>query len=74
VAKFVWDGCLASKEVRVEKQKEPIIVRTRAEEMEILKLLGERIRSDRAFGLAIAQRAGILDENGELTEYYRQKE
>lgn len=45
---------------------------TRAEEMRILNELSEKIKKDPSIGIKIARDAGIIDENGKLTEYYRQ--
>ncbi len=44
---------------------------TRAEELEELKAIGEKIRRDPAYGLMLLQKAGIVDEKGQLTEKYR---
>ena len=46
---------------------------TRAEELEVLRQLSEKIRRDPAYGFQLLQKAGIYDENGELTEPYRDK-
>ncbi len=46
---------------------------TRAEELELLRQLSEKIRLDPAYGFQLLQKAGIYDENGELTEKYRDR-
>lgn len=47
---------------------------TRAEELKLLDAQGKRMREDREYGLSIARKAGIIDENNELTDYYKQKD
>lgn len=53
----------------MKKKKELIL--SREEELELLAKLDEKIRCDPAFGFKLLQRAGIYDENGQLTEPYR---
>lgn len=52
------------------KKKNPYEL-TRAEELEVLKALTEKVRRDPSLGAMLLQKAGITDENGQLTEKYR---
>ena len=56
----------------MEKQKMVRVV-SRAEEAKLLDAQLERIKKDPAYGREIARRAGILDEKGQLTDFYKQK-
>lgn len=46
---------------------------TKADERRILDAQSARIRKDPALGTKIAQDAGILTKNGNLTTFYRSK-
>jgi len=52
-------------------EKKKVVILTREEELEVLKARNERIRLDPAYGIRLLQQAGIVDENGQLTEKYR---
>ena len=54
-------------------EKKPVVLRTRAEELEILEASSKRMREDRAYALKLLQDAGILNKKGQLAKYYRHK-
>jgi hypothetical protein len=47
---------------------------TKAEETAIVRAYADELIADKTKGVAFLQRAGILDENGHLTEIYRRTE
>ena len=47
-------------------------VMSRAEELKILQKQAERIQKDPQIGVRIAQRAGIMDKDGNYTGRYKQ--
>ena len=49
----------------------PEVPLTRTDELEILQAQAQRIRKNPALGVELAQKAGILNKNGELTEHYK---
>jgi hypothetical protein len=59
------------KKKSAEKKVVPMRILTRAEELELLRAQSEKIRKNPEIGVRIAQRAGILDKDGNLTPFYR---
>lgn len=55
------------------KAKQVIPLRSREEEREILAVQAEKIRTNPAYGLELARRAGIVDKNGKLTAHYKRE-
>ncbi len=39
--------------------------------LEVLKAQNEKVRQNPAYGIEVAKRAGILDENGDLAAYFK---
>jgi hypothetical protein len=46
---------------------------SKSEERKILATQSAKIRKDPSIGIQIAKEAGILDKNGRLTGFYKQK-
>lgn len=49
-------------------------IERKEEERRLLNAQAQRIKEDRAYGIRLAQQAGILDENEELTSHYKQED
>jgi hypothetical protein len=46
---------------------------SREEEMRLIAAHAEKIKKDRAYALRLMQEAGILDKDGQITDYYKPK-
>lgn len=50
-----------------------IVALTEKDEKKALDAQSEKVKKDRAYGIEVAKRAGILDKNGQLSGYYKPK-
>jgi len=61
---------MAKLKTKVEATATPSSARLKTR-LEILKAQHEKVKQNPAYGIEVAKRAGILDENGELTAYFK---